>query len=110
VVEGVSAALGDLAPLDAIVALKKRHRYRLVVDESLALGALGATGRGAAEHFGLAPGEVDIVSASLGGAGRQADWQTDRQTDRWTGNCALSVRLGRVWAASVSLVLWAAGV
>ena len=41
-------------------------RYRLVVDESLALGVLGARGRGACEHWGLAPGEVEIVAASMG--------------------------------------------
>ena len=42
------------------------RRYRLVVDESLALGVLGAHGRGACEHWGLAPGEVEIVAASMG--------------------------------------------
>lgn len=41
-------------------------RYRLVVDESLSLGVLGEHGRGACEHWGLAPGAVEIVSASLG--------------------------------------------
>ena len=44
-------------------------RYRLVVDESLALGVLGARGRGACEHWGLAPGEVEIVAASMGAPG-----------------------------------------
>ena len=44
-------------------------RYRLVVDESLALGVLGARGRGACEHWGLAPGEVEIVAASMGTPG-----------------------------------------
>ena len=44
----------------------RRYKYRLVVDESLALGVLGATGRGACEHFGLSRDDVEIVSASLG--------------------------------------------
>jgi len=35
------------------------------VDESLALGVLGAHGRGAAEAAGLQPKDVDIISASL---------------------------------------------
>ena len=41
-------------------------RYRLVVDESLALGVLGENGRGACEHWGLRPGDAEIVSASIG--------------------------------------------
>ena len=42
------------------------RRYRLVVDESLALGVLGEHGRGACEHWGLRPGDAEIVSASIG--------------------------------------------
>ncbi|KAK9840652.1 hypothetical protein WJX81_007034 [Elliptochloris bilobata] len=68
VVEGIYAQYGDLAPLAAIHALKCKYRYRLVVDESLALGVLGAHGRGACEHSGLAPGQVEIVAASMGNA------------------------------------------
>ena len=44
----------------------QRYKYRLVVDESLALGVLGARGRGAAEAAGLQPGDVEIVGASMG--------------------------------------------
>ena len=69
VVEGVSSHTGGLAPLPGMVALKKRFGYRLVVDESLAGGVLGpAHGRGACEHWGLAPGDADVVVGSLGGA------------------------------------------
>ena len=45
---------------------ERRYKYRLVVDESLALGVLGTTGRGACEHYGLTRDDVEIVSASLG--------------------------------------------
>jgi hypothetical protein len=41
-------------------------RYRLVVDESYALGVLGVRGRGACEAAGLHPGDAEIVAASLG--------------------------------------------
>ena len=37
-----------------------------MVDESHALGVLGAHGRGACEHWGLHPGDVEVVAASLG--------------------------------------------
>ena len=68
VVEGLYQGTGDLAPLAQIAALKRRYKYRLVVDESLAVGALGPTGRGAAQHCGLQPQDVDIVCSSLGTA------------------------------------------
>ena len=45
--------------------LLPRYKYRLVVDESVALGVLGATGRGAAQAAGLTTRDVDIVAASL---------------------------------------------
>lgn len=45
----------------------QRYKYRLIVDESIALGVLGARGRGAAEHFGYAPEDVEIVGGSMGG-------------------------------------------
>ena len=66
VVEGISQNLGDVAPLQEICKLKEQYKYRLVVDESLSFGSLGETGRGAAEHFGLRPEQVDIVAASMG--------------------------------------------
>lgn len=66
VVEGISHNLGDIAPLDQIFNLKEKFKYRLVLDESLSFGVLGATGRGAAEKFGLRPGQVEIVAASMG--------------------------------------------
>lgn len=68
VVEGIYANSGDLAPLNALMPLKEKYRYRLVVDESLAVGVLGARGRGAAEHFGLPPEAVEIVGGSMGNA------------------------------------------
>ena len=50
---------------------RRRYKYRLVVDESFALGVLGGRGRGAAEAAGLSPSDVDILCASLGGFGAQ---------------------------------------
>lgn len=58
---------GDIAPLKEIVALKNKYCYRLVVDESIAFGALpGPNGRGASDFLGVPPSEVDITTASLG--------------------------------------------
>ena len=68
VVEGIYHNCGDVAPLDKIYELKLKYRYHLIVDESLAFGVLGKTGRGACEEFGLAPDQVDLITASLSNA------------------------------------------
>ena len=67
-VEGVYANYGDTAPLRELSSLASEFCYRLLVDESVALGALpgGARGRGAAEAAGLSPTQVDITTGSLG--------------------------------------------
>lgn len=65
VVEGIYANTGDLAPLDRLRELKEHYRYRLVVDESVSLGVLGRTGRGAAEHYGFAADDLEIVCGSM---------------------------------------------
>ncbi|KAK2075709.1 hypothetical protein QBZ16_001818 [Prototheca wickerhamii] len=67
-VEGIYANTGEVAPLDKIMPLKQKYKYRLIVDESLSLGVLGKNGRGATEHFGIGPGEAEIIGASLGNA------------------------------------------
>jgi serine palmitoyltransferase len=68
IVEGIYANFGDVAPLDTIVALKNKYLFRLILDESCSLGALGKTGRGALEHFGIARSDVEIAASDLGNA------------------------------------------
>mmetsp|Transcript_2546 Transcript_2546/g.5936 ORF Transcript_2546/g.5936 Transcript_2546/m.5936 type:complete len:541 (+) Transcript_2546:84-1706(+) len=68
VVEGLYQNYGDVCPLREIVALKEKYHFRLIVDESIALGTLGEKGRGSAEHHGLEAEAVDITLASLGHA------------------------------------------
>jgi glycine C-acetyltransferase len=64
-VDGVYSMDGDLCPLPDLVELKNRYSAFLLVDEAHALGALGATGRGTHEHFGVAADEVDVWTGSL---------------------------------------------
>ncbi|MGW5670304.1 aminotransferase class I/II-fold pyridoxal phosphate-dependent enzyme, partial [Micromonospora sp. NPDC003776] len=64
-VEGVYSMDGDLADLPALVELRRRHGFLLYVDEAHSLGVLGATGRGAGEHWGVAPTDVDIWMGTL---------------------------------------------
>jgi glycine C-acetyltransferase len=67
VTDGVFSMEGDLAPLPEIVALCEARGATLIVDDSHGLGVLGATGRGVAEHFGLAD-RVGITTGTLGKA------------------------------------------
>jgi 8-amino-7-oxononanoate synthase len=73
VVDGVFSVEGDLAPLDQMVPLAKKHGARLMVDEAHAVGVMGKHGRGTAEHFGVED-QVDLLMgtfsktfASIGG-------------------------------------------
>lgn len=66
VIEGLYRNWGTVAPIREIVALKEEFRYRLILDDSHAIGALGAHGRGSLEHAGLKPMvHAEIVTFGL---------------------------------------------
>lgn len=67
-VDGVYSMDGDIAPLAAIVEAKQRHGAFLLLDESHAIGVLGADGRGTASHTDVPAGAVDVITGSLGKA------------------------------------------
>ncbi|MFN3232576.1 MAG: serine palmitoyltransferase [Alphaproteobacteria bacterium] len=60
VVEGLYSMLGDRAPLDELVAVKKKHGAYLLVDEAHSLGVFGETGRGVAQEMGL-DDDIDFI-------------------------------------------------
>jgi 8-amino-7-oxononanoate synthase len=62
--EGVFSMEGDLADLPGLVRLAKTYDARTYVDEAHGIGVLGATGAGAAEHFGVLD-DVDIVMGTF---------------------------------------------
>lgn len=65
--DGVFSMDGYLAPLDRIVELAERHDALVMVDDSHAVGFLGASGAGTPELFGVRD-RVDIVTGTLGKA------------------------------------------
>lgn len=72
IAEGIYSMLGDVAPLQEIAAIKREYGGYLLVDEAHSMGALGATGRGAAQAAGV-EADVDFTvgtfSKSLGAVG-----------------------------------------
>jgi len=65
VIEGHYSMDGDVPDLAAFVAVARRHRAWLMVDEAHALGVLGPRGFGSADRAGIDPGEIDIWMGTL---------------------------------------------
>jgi glycine C-acetyltransferase len=64
VTDGVFSMDGDVAPLDAILAVAREHDCLLMVDDAHGEGVLGRGGRGIVDHFGL-HGQVDVEVGTL---------------------------------------------
>ena len=65
--DGVFSMDGTIAPLEAICDLAEKYDAIVMVDDSHAVGFMGASGRGTLEHCGV-EGRVDIVTGTLGKA------------------------------------------
>ena len=96
IVEGLYLNEGDICPLPEVVTLAQRHRIRIILDESVSIGVLGAHGRGVTEHFGIkVPAERPATAGD--GSTRTGNWDGGLM-----GSCLLqkgSVRqLSRIFA------------
>jgi len=64
---------GSIVKLPEIIALKKKYKAYLYLDEAHSIGALGLTGRGVVEYYGCNPKDIDILmgtfTKSFGSAG-----------------------------------------
>jgi glycine C-acetyltransferase len=65
VVEGVYSMDGDSARLPELLEVANRHGVGLMVDEAHSILALGKTGRGVAEKYGLPPSAVGLQYATF---------------------------------------------
>ena len=65
--DGVFSMDGYVTPLDEICDLADRYQAMVMVDDSHAVGFVGARGRGTPERYGVT-GRVDIVTGTLGKA------------------------------------------
>ena len=73
IIEGIYSQDGDISDLPALIAVKKKHRAMLMIDEAHSIGVLGRTGGGIGEHFGVDRADVELwagtVSKALAGCG-----------------------------------------
>lgn len=67
IIESLYSMDGDLAPLAAIVELKKKYGFYLNVDEAHSFGVRGPQGKGYAAELGL-ESEVDLMVVTFGKA------------------------------------------
>jgi 7-keto-8-aminopelargonate synthetase-like enzyme len=73
ITDGVFSAEGEIAKLDELVPVVKKHGARMFVDDAHALGVIGPGGRGTSHKFGVSD-QVDLIGgtfskslASIGG-------------------------------------------
>ena len=64
-VEGVYSMEGEMANLPGIVALAKKYKAYIYLDEAHSIGAVGKTGRGVCEHFGVDPADVHVLMGTF---------------------------------------------
>jgi len=65
IVEGIYSMEGEACRLKEIVEVKKRYRAYLYLDEAHSIGALGRSGRGCCEHWGVDPADVDVMMGTF---------------------------------------------
>ncbi|KAH8233910.1 hypothetical protein KR032_003251 [Drosophila birchii] len=72
-VEGIFSMEGSIVRLPEIIALKKKYKAYLYLDEAHSIGAMGSHGKGVTDYFNVNPKDVDILmgtfTKSFGSAG-----------------------------------------
>lgn len=72
-VEGVYSMEGSVVRLPEIIAIKKKYKAYLYLDEAHSIGAVGPTGRGVVDYWGCDHKDVDLLmgtfTKSFGAAG-----------------------------------------
>ena len=73
IIEGVYSMEGSIVRLPEIIAIKKKYKAYLYLDEAHSIGAVGPTGRGVVDYWGCNPKDVDVLmgtfTKSFGAAG-----------------------------------------
>ncbi|XP_030603958.1 serine palmitoyltransferase 3 isoform X2 [Archocentrus centrarchus] len=64
-VEGIYSMEGSVVRLPEVIALKKKYKAYLYLDEAHSIGAVGSTGRGVTELFKVNPADVDVMMGTF---------------------------------------------
>lgn len=56
---------GTIVNLPEIVKIKKKYKYRLILDESLSFGTLGSRCYGVTDYYNVPSSEIEIIAGSL---------------------------------------------
>lgn len=65
VVEGIYSMEGEVVDLPKLVALRRRHKIALYVDEAHSIGCMGPRGGGVCDYYGISPDEVDVLMGTF---------------------------------------------
>ncbi|XP_072950212.1 long chain base biosynthesis protein 2a-like [Typha angustifolia] len=65
IVEGIYSMEGELCKLPEIIAICKKYKAYLYLDEAHSIGAVGKSGRGVCELLGVDPADVDIMMGTF---------------------------------------------
>ncbi|GAB2217027.1 hypothetical protein Droror1_Dr00000185 [Drosera rotundifolia] len=65
VVEGIYSMEGELCNLPEIVAICKKYKAYVYLDEAHSIGAVGKTGKGVCELLGVDTADVDIMMGTF---------------------------------------------
>jgi len=60
-VEGIYSMEGEICKLPEIVKIKNKYKCYLWVDEAHSIGALGPTGRGVCDYWGIDTAEIELL-------------------------------------------------
>jgi serine palmitoyltransferase len=66
--EGIFQLTGTLCNFPELMKMKKEYFYRVMIDETVSMGTIGATGRGITEHFQIPISEVEMIIFGLDAA------------------------------------------
>lgn len=64
-VEGIYSMEGSIVNLPKIIEIKKKYKAYLYLDEAHSIGALGESGRGVTDYWGLDTKDVDILMGAF---------------------------------------------
>ncbi|KAI9719919.1 MAG: serine palmitoyltransferase component [Chrysothrix sp. TS-e1954] len=64
-VEGLYSMEGTLCNLPALARLRQKYKFFLFVDEAHSIGAIGPSGRGVCDYFGIDPSNVDVLMGTF---------------------------------------------